>query len=99
MRAFSSSQRPFRVRETMGTAVGGAALLGCALVGCGPAEESSSFGGIEDAVDKLTTQQSVTVIAQLDGTAREVRTFLEETGGAHSGDGAPSPEAELLSRA
>lgn len=76
--------------------MGGTALLLAATVACGPPERVTSGAKVEDAVDTLTSQESATVVARLDGTPQQVRGFLEAAGqGASRRQAARLAEAEL----
>jgi hypothetical protein len=81
-------------------AAAGAALLALPLTGCGTDGTVTSEGRVAQALGKLGSQQSATVIAGLDGSPEQVRDFFAHTAGGPFGGGEPSPqEAELLARA
>lgn len=89
-----------RIPRRLVAAAAGAALLALPLTGCGPEGKASPREQVTQALRKLGSQQSATVIAGLDGSPEQVRDFFARTGAGPFGDGAPSPqEAQLLARA
>lgn len=85
-----------RSRRRHAAAAGAACLLLAATAACGPAEGAvTPAASVESAVDRMTAEESATVIANLDDApVSEVRTLLRELG-----QGAGKRQAERLVRA
>jgi hypothetical protein len=89
-----------RLPRRLVAAAAGAALLALPLTGCGPEGKATSEARVLEALRKLGSQQSATVVAGLDGSPRQVRDFFAHTEGGPFGEGEPGPqEAQLLARA
>ncbi len=89
-----------RVPRRLVAAAAAAALLALPLTGCGPEGKATSQEQVTQALRKLGSQQSATMVAGLVGSPEQLRNFFKEAGHGPFGDEVPSSqEATLLARA